>query len=297
MNFFNSPITAEQFHNAIEQLKKTSDIVAAYNENQDVVIWESEIDYFFRTEAYHKVKPATKEKIQTILTEAEIKNYIDSKKLVTEVREYSASLRGTGNGLLAAVEGNSQARRDRLFLTALERTIKTATDFESAIASILYSFGELEPRLKPFPTTQHVKELARMNHKNDEGLKYETCELLSKIASAANYVSSAIKALPFPQNSKAELLDEANALLKEGVPRVYDGKIGESLVRLMQGLAPKGCVEADLGAEWVRPTKELAALDALRLCVQLDEKDEARVDSFRSNLVEWIEKRAQVAQG
>jgi hypothetical protein len=298
MNFFNSPMTAEQFHNALKQIQKTSDIVAAHNQAQpERELWEAHLSDWNADRAYHQSKPENKALVLTLMTEDDVNSYIESKELVTNVREYAASLRITGNGLLAAVEGNSQARRDRLFLTALEHTLETCKRFESAIASVFYSFGDGKYELKPFPTTQAVKELSRMNNKNDEGLKYETCELLSSITSAANHVMYAIKALPFPQNSKAELLDEANALLKEGVPRVYDGKMGEALVRLMQGLAPKGCVEADLGVDWVRPMRALTAFDTLRECVQLDEKDAARVSAFRANLVEWIEKRAQVAQG
>ena len=65
----------------------------------------------------------------------------------------------------------------------------------------------------------------------------------------------------------------------------------------MIGLTPKPCVEADLGADWDRPTQELAAFDALRACVTLDDRDAERVAKWHANLLEWIEKRAQVAQG
>lgn len=299
MNFFNNPLTAEQFHNAFSMVQETSNLVATHNaSNPDNEVSERTLRNWNTENEYRKPSEEQKANVLMCMTEADVELYNEARKAVASVKGHVDALRAMGTGLKSAIEGNTEARRTRLWLSALDKHLEAANAFTSAIHALDWNFGELDASDKyQLPTRQHVKELNANCRANGEGIKWETEKLLANIADAAQQVVMAVRALPFPENSKQELLDAANEHVGDGTPRVYGDTMVDALVKTMQGLTPKPCVEADLGARWERPVKELAAFDALRACVTLSEREEARVAEWHTNALAWIEKRAQVAQG
>jgi len=298
MNFFNNPITAEQFHNALAVQQETSNLVATHNANHpdNGFSWR-DVRHYFTEKGYDKVSAERKENVAMCMSEAAVKRYNETTAIVKTVRDHAKALESMGRGIMAAVEGNSKARRDRLWLSSLEKHLEVVATFRRESGRINWNFGEVEAQPCTLPTAQSVNELRVTCSYNSEGLKYETDTALRAVAQAAEEVVLAIRQLPFPENDKQELLDAANEHAGQGAPRIYGDTMASALVKLMVGLTPTPCVEADLGADWEAPTQEVAAFDALRACVTLDDRDAERVAKWHANLLQWIEKRAQVAQG
>ncbi len=296
MDFFNNPITAEQFHNAVDLLQKTSNLVATHNAtNPENIVFERSLRNYFSHDV-HTVSEERKANVRMCLTEDEVKSFIEAQKIVVAVKNHVRSIHEMGKGLMASVQGNSQARRDRLWLSNLTKHLEVAETFKRELDRLSWSFGE-EGLACTLPTSQSIKELRASCKHNGDGLKYETDQLLRQVAGAGEWVIKAIRALPFPEHGQQELLDAANEHAGHGWPHVYGDALVEAMVKTMKGLTPKTCVEADLGADWDRPMNELVAFDALRSCVDLDPNDEEKVAEWHTNLLEWIEKRALVAQG
>lgn len=298
MNFFSNPISTEQFHNELQFIQGVSNLVGTHNaENPDNEVHENHLRCYFVEDGYRQVSEERKANVLMCMTEDTVKRYNEALTIIKAVQDHASSIESMGRGLLAAVEGNSQARRDRLWIRSLSAHLEVLTNFRVQINKPNWNFGDLDANLCNLPTRQSVKELRASCKHNGEGLKYETDDVLRKIASAAECIVMAIRELPFAENSKQELLDAANEHAGKATPRIYGDKMTDALVKTMQGLNPKPCVEADLGADWERPVKELAAFDALRACVTLDATYTELVAKWHANLLEWIEKRAQVAQG
>ena len=292
--FFNTPISTEQFEQSVGTMDAMRHTVQRRNESQggdyNVRLWH--LNGYGKQHGWNKLSADQETDLLDFLSEDDIQGWKDAHAVVDHVRKHADNLHTMGRGLLAAVDGLSEARKSRLHIHALKVHMELAQDFARAC----YDLSQENEDRHEFPTRQRVTELTAGCKANTESIKWETGKKLEHIASAADQIIAAIRALPFPQNEKAALLEMANEHVT-GAPYVYGDDMAAALHKLMKVMQPKHAVEADLGAPWERPEKELAAFEALRACAALTEQSKAKVDEFHANLLQWFAKRALVAQG
>lgn len=292
--FFNTPISTDYFQQAVGTMEAMRHTVQRRNESQggdyNVRLWY--LNGYGNEHGWNKLSADQESDLLEFLSEDDIQGWKDAHAVVDHVRKHADNLHTMGRGLLAAVEGLSEARKSRLYISALKVHMEFAQNFARACNDLA---RDTEGHDK-FPTRQRVNELSANTKANTESIKWETGKKLEHIASAAEQIIAAIRALPFPQNENAALLEAANEHVK-GAPYIYGDDMAAALLKLMKVMQPKHAVEADLGAPWERPEKELAAFEALRACAALTEQSKAKVDDFHANLLQWFAKRALVAKG
>ena len=292
--FFNTPISTEHFEQSIGTMEAMRHTVKRRNESQggdyNVRLWY--LNGYGKEHGWNKLSADQESDLLEFLSEDDIQGWKDAHAVVDHVRKHADNLHTMGRGLLAAVDGLSAARQTRLYISSLKVHMELAQDFARACNDLARD----TERSDEFPTRQRASELNATTKANTESIKWETGKKLEHIASAAEQIIAAIRALPFPQNEKAALLETANEHVN-GAPYIYGDDMAAALHKLMQVMQPKHVVEADLGAPWERPEKELAAFEALMACAALTEQSKAKVDDFHANLIQWFAKRALVAQG